>query len=150
MSAADLVAVLLALACVAATVVLAFASLQCVRILRELRTLVDSLRVETVPLVADLRTTVAQAGDDLERVEGLLDRAESIATTVDTASKLTYKALKPPIVKTMSFFTGASRATKRLRSRRDRDVIEVKGTERRALEGSRQRHSKRKKGVQHA
>lgn len=150
MTAADLAAVLLALACVAATVVLAFASLQCVRILRELRQLVDALRVETVPLVVDLRSTVAQAGDDLERVEGLLDRAESIATTVDTASKLTYKALKPPLVKTMSFFTGASRATKRLRSRRSPEVIDVTGVERKALEASHQQRPKRKKGVRHA
>ena len=40
---------------------------------------------------------------------------ETIATTVDAASRLTYRALRPPLVKTMAFMSGAGRATRRLR-----------------------------------
>ena len=86
-----------------------------VRAVRELDALAESLRVETVPLVSDLRATVRQAGDDLDRVEAVLGKAETIATTVDAASRLTYRALRPPLVKTMAFMTGAGRATRRLR-----------------------------------
>jgi len=85
------------------------------RVVRQLDVVVESLRVETVPLVSDLRATVRQAGDDLDRVEAVLGKAETIATTVDAASRLTYRALRPPLVKTMSFMTGAGRATRRLR-----------------------------------
>jgi hypothetical protein len=86
-----------------------------VRALRDLDALTESLRVEAVPLVSNLRATVRQAGDDLDRVEAVLGKAETIATTVDAASRLTYRALRPPLVKTMAFMSGAGRATRRLR-----------------------------------
>ena len=85
--------------------------------LRVIEGLVDDLRREAVPMVADLRHTVRQAGDDLDRVEGLLDKAESIATTVDAASRLTYRALRPPLVRTMALFSGVRRAGRRVRGR---------------------------------
>lgn len=134
MSASDLVAVLLAVVCLATTAALAFVTVACVRTMREMRAMLDSLRVETVPLMTDLRSTVQQAGSDLERVEGLLDRAETIAVTVDAASKLTYRALRPPLIRTMSLVSGVSRAGRRLKHRRPNDnVIETIGRERRAL-----------------
>jgi hypothetical protein len=86
-----------------------------IRAVRDLDALAESLRIEAVPLVSDLRATVRQAGDDLDRVESVLGKAETIATTVDAASRLTYRALRPPLVKTMAFMSGAGRATRRLR-----------------------------------
>lgn len=48
----------------------------------------------------------------MERVVG---SAESISATVDATSKLAYRALSAPVIKTVAVTTGASRAAKRLR-----------------------------------
>lgn len=115
MSAIDVAAVVAIALCLAMAGVFALMVRRMARAVREVDALAESLRVETVPLVSDLRATVRQAGDDLDRVEAVLGKAETIATTVDVASRLTYRALRPPLVKTMAFMTGAGRATRRLR-----------------------------------
>jgi hypothetical protein len=115
MSAIDVAAIVAIVLCLVTAAVFALMIRRMVRTVRQLDALAESLRVETVPLVSDLRATVRQAGDDLDRVEAVLGKAETIATTVDAASRLTYRALRPPLVKTMAFMTGAGRATRRLR-----------------------------------
>jgi hypothetical protein len=95
-------------------------------------------------MVDDLTTTVARAGSELERVDGLIDQAERISATVDNASRLTYKALAPPLMKTMSLVAGASRATLRLRSRRPPRAIDVSAREAVPAGGSARRGSRSK------
>jgi hypothetical protein len=116
-SAGDLAAVLVAVVSLAAVAVLSLAAVSLVRTLRELRAVVDVLRDETLPMVGELRAAVHQAGTDLDRVEGILDTAERITDTVDSASRLTFRALSPPLIKTMSFVAGARRAGLRVRGR---------------------------------
>ena len=41
---------------------------------------------ETLPVVTEMRSTVLQANVELERVDNLLGTAESISSTVDSAS----------------------------------------------------------------
>jgi hypothetical protein len=115
MTATDVAAVVAIVLCLAMAAVFVVMVRRLRRLARELDVLAESLRVETVPLVSDLRATVRQAGEDLDRVESVLGKAETIATTVDAASRLTYRALRPPLVKTMAFMSGAGRATRRLR-----------------------------------
>ena len=129
MSAVDLAAVVVTIVCLAVVAVLVLAFLSLIRTVRELRLTVDQLRRSTLPMVDDLAITVARAGDQLERVDGLIDRAERISNTVDAASRLTYRAVAPPLIKTMSFVAGASRATWRLRGRRSHRAIDVRGRE---------------------
>jgi len=117
MSAIDVAAIVAIVLCLAGAAVFAVMVQRIVRALRDLDALAESLRVEAVPLVSDLRATVRQAGDDLDRVEAVLGKAETIATTVDAASRLTYRALRPPLVKTMALMSGAGRATRRLRGK---------------------------------
>jgi hypothetical protein len=125
MQAGDLAAVIVAVVSLAATAVVTVAALSLLRTMRELRAVLDTLRRETEPLVADLRLTVDKAEADLQRVEGILDSAERITTTVDTASQLTYRALSPPLIKTMSVMAGVRRAGRRLRGRTDRELVEA-------------------------
>jgi hypothetical protein len=140
MSAIDVAAVVAIVLCLAGALVFAIMVRRMVRALRDLDALAESLRVEAVPLVSDLRATVRQAGDDLDRVEAVLGKAETIATTVDAASRLTYRALRPPLVKTMAFMSGAGRATRRLRGKAatgsagDGRTIEAKLIDGRAIE----------------
>lgn len=91
-----------------------------VRTLNTLHVTVDELRTQTVPLVADLHTTVRRANADLERVDTLLDSAESLTATVDSASRLAYLALSNPAVKALALASGTSRAFRRLRRNRER------------------------------
>ena len=118
MSAIEVAAVVAIVLCLAFAAMFAIIVRRMVRALRDLDALTESLRVEAVPLVSNLRATVRQAGDDLDRVEAVLGKAETIATTVDAASRLTYRALRPPLVKTMALMSGAGRATRRLRGGR--------------------------------
>ena len=129
MSAIDVAAVVAIVLCLAMAAAFALMVRRMVHAVRAVDALAESLRVETVPLVSDLRATVRQAGDDLDRVEAVLGKAETIATTVDAASRLTYRALRPPLVKTMAFMTGAGRATRRLRGGPPPTSIEANATE---------------------
>jgi hypothetical protein len=88
--------------------------------LRALRLATDELRRSTEPLLVDVREAVTQANTELERVDGLLVTAESISTTVDSASRLAYLAFSNPVIKTLAFTTGTGRAVRRLRRRSER------------------------------
>ena len=115
MQAGDLAAIIVAVVSLAATAVLTVAAIALLRTMRHLRTVLETLREGIEPLVDDLRFTVDKAEEDLQRVEGILDSAERITTTVDTASQLTYRALSPPLIKTLSLMAGVRRAGRRLR-----------------------------------
>jgi len=110
MSATDLAAIVLAVVCLAATVVLVLAVQSLVRTMRELRGVVDELRDQTLPMLADLRSGV-------ERVDNVITTAERITETVDAASRLTSRAITPPLIKTVSFMAGARRVLHRGGSR---------------------------------
>jgi hypothetical protein len=85
--------------------------------LRALRETTDELRRSTGPLLAEVRDAVTHANAELGRVDGLLVTTENIASTVDSASRLAYAAFSNPVIKTVAFTTGTSRAWRRLRHR---------------------------------
>jgi hypothetical protein len=68
-----------------------------------------------VPLLTDVHTAVRQANGDLIHVEGLLETAESISGTMDSASRLALAAFSSPMVKIAALAAGTSRAFRRLR-----------------------------------
>ena len=109
---------IVAVVCLATVAVLTVAVVSLVRTLRELRGVVDDLRASALPMVDDLRATVTKADAELHRVDGVIGRAERIAATADHASRLTYKAFAPPLIKGLSLVSGAGQAGRRLRSRR--------------------------------
>lgn len=119
MSAGEVAAIVAAGAAVFLSLGLLFALSSLTRTLRTVRGAVEELRRETVPLLGDLRNTVEQANAELARVDGVLERAESIGTTVDSASRLAYLAFGNPVIKAMALAAGTGRAARRLR-RRDR------------------------------
>ncbi len=113
--AAVVVAVASAVLCVG--LVLALASLS--RTLRSVRLTVEELRRETVPLLARLRTTIEQANAELNKVDGVLEKAESIGATLDSGSRLAYLAFSNPLIKLMALGAGTRRAARRLRRHPD-------------------------------
>jgi hypothetical protein len=114
MSAAD-VAVLVA---AGAAAVAAVAGLVAVVVLgrrvRDMRRLVDDLRGETVPLLREARVVVEEAATEMVRVGDVLGSAESVSATVDSASRLAYRAFANPVVKVLAFGTGTGAALRRL------------------------------------
>lgn len=108
-----------ALAAAAATVSLSTVAVLRRR-LRELRQLVDELRGEAVPLVREARVVVDQAATEMERVGDVLGSAEAVSATVDSASRLAYRAFANPVVKVLAFGSGVGGALRRLFGRHPR------------------------------
>jgi hypothetical protein len=75
---------------------------------------VAQLRAETLPLVRDARTVVDHAATEMERVGDVLGSAEAVSATVDSASRLAYRAFANPVVKTVAFGSGLRGALRRL------------------------------------
>jgi hypothetical protein len=84
------------------------------RQLRALRALVEDLRSETIPLVRDARVAVDQASTEMVRVGGVLESTGAVTATVDSASRLVYRAFANPVVRTLAFCSGIAEALRRL------------------------------------
>src|SRR3546814_12808404 len=76
------------------------------------------MRSETVPVMTELGATVRTANVELDRLHGVLGRAESIGGTVDSASRLAYTAFSNPALKAIALASGTSRAATPLRQPR--------------------------------
>jgi len=111
----DLAAIIVAVAAVIGVGVLVVLAASMQRALKSMERAVDALVSETVPVVQELRATVVQTNQELERVDGLLETAESIGGTVDSASRLAYLALSNPAIKAIAFASGTARAARQLR-----------------------------------
>jgi len=83
------------------------------RRVRDLGRAVEELRRETVPLVHDARVVVDQAAPAMVRVGDVLDSAEAVSATVDSASRLAYRAFSNPVVKILAYSTGVGSALRR-------------------------------------
>lgn len=118
MTAGEVAALVAAGAAAILAVGLVFALASLTATLRTVRTTVEELRREAVPLMASARVTLEQANAELSRVDGLLGTAESVGTTVDSASRLAYLAFANPVVKALAIGAGARGALGRLRRRR--------------------------------
>ncbi|MHB8682200.1 MAG: hypothetical protein ACYDA2_08930 [Acidimicrobiales bacterium] len=103
-------------ACVSA--VAALSALGCVvllgRRMRQLRRLLTELEAETVPLVREARVVVDQAATEMVRVGDVLGSAEAVSATVDSASRLAYRAFANPVVKVIAYASGVGGALRRL------------------------------------
>jgi hypothetical protein len=89
--------------------------------MRALTVAADEMRREGLAVMQEMRGTVGQANTELERVDNLLGTAESISTTVDSASRLAYLTFSNPVIKMLAFGTGTARAARRFRRRRRDD-----------------------------
>lgn len=115
MTAGDVAAIIVAIAVAILAVGMLFAMFSLIATLRRLRTAVEDFRNEAMPLLGDLRVTVGQANAELSRVDGILDSAESISGTVDSASRIAYLFFANPAVKALALGAGTARAYRRLR-----------------------------------
>jgi uncharacterized protein YoxC len=117
-AAGDVAAVAAVVVLLVAVVALLVVVRALMRSLRLLDVTVAELRRGTVPLVDDAQRALQRVNAELERVDALLDTAQSVGATVDSASRLAYLAFSNPLIKTMAFASGTGRAFRRLRRRR--------------------------------
>ena len=119
MTSGDVVVIVLVVvvAMLAGAVVTVLVSLRVA--LRDLRGAVDALRSDTLPLVDELRDAVTTTTFHVDRVDRLITSAESIEGHVDAASRLAYRTLANPVVKSMAFGSGVKRGAQRLIRRRE-------------------------------
>jgi hypothetical protein len=114
MSVEDIAALAAAAASAVAALVALVMAIVLSRRIRELRHMVQDLRIETVPLVRDARVVVDQAATEMLRVGDVLSTTEAVTGTVDSASRLAYRAFANPLVKVLAFGTGGRSALRRL------------------------------------
>ncbi len=116
MSGAAIVVVCASVVCLAAVAWLVVVTGGLRREISRLRTVVDDLDGRTVPLVAEAHRVVDQAASEMERVGAVLESTESVTQTVDSASRLAYRAFANPVVKVLAVRAGAAGGLRRLRT----------------------------------
>ncbi len=134
------VSVVLIVVAIVGLVVVAMAVQSLITTLRSLRTTVEDLRVETMTAVAELRATVALANGEIERVDSLLDTAETVGARVEATSRLAWLVMRNPLVKLASVSVATDRNARRLaRNEAQLNVVEplalndgTRGTSRRS------------------
>jgi len=87
------------------------------RTLAAVRRAVDDVHRAAIPLLADAHVVVQKASFDLDRVDALLVTGESIAGTVDSATRMAHNAVGSPLVKVMATGAGMAGAWRRLKRR---------------------------------
>lgn len=122
--------VVLIVVAIVGVVVVAMAVQSLITTLRNLRTTVEDLRVETLSAVAELRATVALANGEIERVDSLLDTAETVGARVEATSRLAWLVMRNPLVKLASVSVATDRSARRL----SRVETPIETTETRVIE----------------
>ena len=81
------------------------------------------MREQTLPLIADLRSStddaklaMAGAREDLERFDRVLGSAEAISEAVETSGRAARRLFAAPVIKAVGTVTGVKRAVGRLKS----------------------------------
>jgi len=118
------ISVVLIVVAIVGLVVVAMAVQSLITTLRWLRTTVEDLRVETMSAVAELRATVALANGEIERVDSLLDTAETVGARVEATSRLAWLVMRNPLVKLASLSVATDRNAQRL-ARNDTQIDAV-------------------------
>lgn len=115
MSASDLALVIITGCSIVAVVAVLFALQRILIAVRRVTRTLDELNAQALPLIDDMASALEEANYELERVDRLVGSAESISATVDATSKLAYRALSAPVIKTVALRSGASKAARRMR-----------------------------------
>jgi hypothetical protein len=117
MSAVDLAAVVVTVASVTGAVLAGLALRALLRTLAVLRSGIEELRRDTLPVVAELQRSLASVNAELDRLDDAVASLRSASGTVDAASRLAYLAFSNPVIKVMALGAGTAKAARTLRQR---------------------------------
>jgi uncharacterized protein YoxC len=106
MTGGDWAMIILAIGWVVLVGGLLFVLLNTFRVLESTKMTIDAMREETIPLLREVKTSVEKTNREIDRVDVLLDNANSIVGRVERLSGLVEEAASSPIVKIMSTLAG--------------------------------------------
>jgi uncharacterized protein YoxC len=94
----------------ALVVVLCIVMANLFRVITSTRDLIDGVTRQTVPLLAEVGTTVSLVNQELGRVDGILAAAETASTSVGNLVNVVSSTVTSPLVKLSAFAWGLRRA----------------------------------------
>ena len=110
MNAGQLAAAAVIMGAAVVVVGLLFTMAYAIRAISVFKKSVETITERTLPLIADMHASIEQNNTDLARVDSLLNTADSISTTMDSAARIAYNTVSNPVVKALSAGTGIARA----------------------------------------
>jgi len=120
---ADIVLIAAVVLCAIGFAALSIVLLRVFDALRALRREVREMREQTLPLIADLRSSTDDAKSamdgaraDLERFDRVLGSAEAISEAVETSGRAARRLFAAPLIKAVGTVTGVKRAVGRMKS----------------------------------
>ena len=123
MEASEVVLIAAVVLCAIGFAALSIVLLRVFDALKALRREVRDMREQTLPLIADLRSSTDDAKSamdgaraDLERFDRVLGSAEAISGAVETSGRAARRLFAAPVIKAVGTVTGVKRAVGRLTS----------------------------------
>jgi uncharacterized protein YoxC len=110
MSAGNAAGLVAAIAFAVMAVFTAWVLFKLVQMLSITNTFLDEVRVETIPLMSRLQTTMDHVNTELERVDGILTAVEGMSQKANAATKVVQEVVTSPIVKILGVGAGAGKA----------------------------------------
>lgn len=84
------------------------------RVLESTKGLIDGVKDETVPLLGEVKTTVASVNKELDRADGIVESAAKITKSVERLTGVVEKTVSSPLIKIVALSAGASKAFKKM------------------------------------
>ncbi len=84
-----------------------------VHVIASTQLLIDGIRQQTMPLLAEVKGSVERTNRELDRVDGVLESAGEIVKRVERFSALIEQAASSPVIKLISFGAGVRKAASR-------------------------------------
>ena len=106
MTGGDWAMILLAVGWLVLVFGLLFVLLNTFRVLESTKMTIDAMREETIPLLREVKTSVEKTNREIDRVDVMLDNANSIVARVEKLSGLVEEAASSPLVKIISVASG--------------------------------------------
>jgi hypothetical protein len=115
MSAGDWALLILAIFWAVLVLVIAVVSVKLFQMLDSTRQMIDGVRTETVPMLAEVRTTVITMNRNLEHADTIVVSAGKITKNVERVTTLVDQLVSLPLIKAISWTYGFQKGLKRFR-----------------------------------
>lgn len=96
-------------------VALSALTLNFLRVVSSMKTLVDGITAETIPLLDEVGTTVRSVNREIDRVDGVLAGVQRITENAATISETVKTAVANPLVKALAFAAGVRRGAGKMK-----------------------------------
>lgn len=118
MSGNEWAALIASLAFVALVVFLAVTLVKLHGTLSSLQVMVEDMHRSTVPVLKELKDTVTILNVEMDRVDGILASAESVASSASNVAGLVNQAVSNPLVKALALLAGIGAGARKFRKSR--------------------------------